>query len=262
MSTPVVMGLSPRWRRIFQRPDIQVSIYREMQRALTENQSRFPEAILLPDSYGKGLPERAVEILFARLTYGTGKRVLDVGYANIMKCHAMMLASLPQPRNLTGIDIAEPIHDASRLYNRGYRGDITHTPFDAASFDLVWCISSLEHFGMDNSHYTEDFVKATSMDAQAVHEMLRVTAPAGRVLISVPYGRFEDLGTQKNYDREHWQSLLAIGRASADVREWYFRHTFGSGWREVAAEELRYVGYFDQANAGAGGLAVALLTKQ
>jgi len=261
MTLPGSIPILPRIKRLFRPADIQVSLYREMQRALALDQSRFPEAISLPDNYGKGLPERAVEILIARLTYAPGKRVLDVGYANIMKSHAMMLRSLPSPRNLTGIDIAEPVYDASEFYQQAHRADITHTPFDAASFDLVWCISSLEHFGMDNSGYTADFVRDALMDAQAVREMLRIVAPAGQVLITVPYGRYEDLGTQRNYDREHWQSLLAIGRPLAHVREWYFRHTFGRGWHEVDAEQLRYVGYYDQANAGAGGLAVALMTR-
>ncbi len=100
------------------------------------------------------------------------------------------------------------------------------------------------------------------MDLLAVREMLRILVPGGRLLISVPYGRFEDLGTQKNYDKEHWQSLLTLGKTTAEVREWYFRHTFGQGWHEVPSEELRYVGYYDQANAGAGGLAVTMMTKR
>jgi SAM-dependent methyltransferase len=173
-----------------------------------------------------------------------------------------MLRSLPTPRHVTGIDIADPHYDPSQFYERTVKGDITHTPFETSTFDRIWCISSLEHFGMDNSGYTSNFAQDETMDARAVHEMLRILSPGGQLLITVPYGKFEDHGTHKNMDRDHWQPLLNIGRTSSRVQEWYFRHTYGNGWREVTADELQHVGYYDQANAGAGGLAVALMTKQ
>jgi SAM-dependent methyltransferase len=248
--------------RLLGRSDIQTRITSEFKRAFDADQSAFPETVTLPPDYGKGLPERAVEILFARLTYASGKRILDVGYANIMRSHATMLRSLPAPRHVTGIDIADPHYDPSQLYERTVQGDITHTPFEGSTFDCIWCISSLEHFGMDNSGYTSNFAQDETMDARAVHEMLRILSPGGQLLITVPYGKFENHGTHKNLDREHWQPLLNIGRTSANVREWYFHHTYGTGWHEVNAEELQHVGYYDQANAGAGGLAVALMTKQ
>lgn len=243
------------------RENIQTAIVHELERALALDQSSFPNHALLPPLYARGLPERAVETLFAHLCYRPGKRILDVGFANSMECHRMMLAKLPPPRHLTGIDIADPVYDASRMYEACVRADITRTPFADESFDTIWCISSLEHFGMDNTGYTKNFSTGATMDKQAVQEMLRLLTRGGDILVTVPYGRFEDHGTHKNFDRHHWQSLLDVARPVADVQEWYFRHTFGNGWHEVPPEELIYVGYFDQANAGAGGLAVTRMTK-
>ncbi len=253
--------LRSRASRMIGTPDLQTKIIRELHRALEKDQSGFPGRVVLPDHYGKGLPERAVEILMARLTYAPGKNVLDVGYANTMECHRAMVAALPAPRHLTGIDIAAPVYDAGRYYEHMAQADITRTPYNDAAFDLIWCVSALEHFGMDNSVYTEEFSREPAMDAQAVREMLRILAPGGQILITVPYGKFEDHGSHKNYDRGHWQMLLDIARPAGRVTEWYFRHTHGHGWQQVPAEELQYVGYFDQANAGAGGVAVTLMTK-
>ena len=260
-STPFLHTLRSRASCLLGKPDLQTQIVRELHRALALDQSGFPDRVVLPDSYGKGMPERTVEILVARLTYAPGKNVLDVGYANTMECHRAMVALLPLPRHLTGIDIAEPVYDAARYYEHMAQADVTRTPFNDATFDLIWCVSALEHFGMDNSGYIEQFSQAPAMDAQAVREMFRILAPGGQLLITVPYGRFEDHKTHKNYDRDHWQPLLDIARPVSRVREWYFRHTHGHGWRQVSAEELQYVGYFDQANAGAGGVAVTLMTK-
>jgi SAM-dependent methyltransferase len=262
MSMAAISGLVAPILKLVGKKDLQTRITTEYEKTFAAGQPGWPGSVSLPAGYGKGLPERVVEILFARLTYAPGKRVLDVGYANIMACHAAMLRSLPAPRHLEGIDIADPHYDPASLYERAVKGDITRTPFEPATFDIIWCISSLEHFGMDNSAYTTNFSREDAMDAKAVREMLRILAPGGQLLITVPYGKFENLGTQKNMDAEHWQPLISIGKSVADVREWYFQHTYGAGWQEKSADELRYVGYFDQANAGAGGLAVALMTKR
>lgn len=253
--------LRSRTSRLLGKPNLQTKIARELHRALALDQSGFPNIVVLPEFYGKGMPERTVEILMARLAYAPGKKVLDVGYANAMESHRAMVAALPTPRHLTGLDIAEPVYDAGLYYEHLAQADITRTPFDDGLFDLIWCVSALEHFGMDNSGYIKEFSRIPAMDAQAVREMLRILAPGGRILITVPYGRFEDHTTHKNYDRDHWQILLDIARQVGHVREWYFRHTHGRGWHEVPAAELQYVGYFDQANAGAGGVAVTLITK-
>lgn len=262
MTSPsLFISLRSRVSRMLGKADLQTRIIRDLHRALALDQSGFPGRVTLPDLYGKGMPERAVEILMARLTYVPGKKVLDVGYANTMECHRAMIAALPPPRHLTGIDIAEPAYDAHQYYETTIQADITRTSFSNATFDLIWCVSALEHFGMDNSVYTEEFSREPAMDAQAVREMLRILAPGGQILITVPYGKFEDHGSHKNYDRDHWQTLLDIARPAGRVTEWYFRHTHGHGWQQVPAEELQYVGYFDQANAGAGGVAVTLMTK-
>jgi hypothetical protein len=91
--------------------------------------------------------------------------------------------------------------------------------------------------------------------------MLRLLKKSGTLLITVPYGKYEEHGWLRNYDQHRWQDLLGAARPQATVRELYFRHTYGNGWTTASPEELRYVGYYDQANAGAGGLAAALIVK-
>ena len=240
--------------------DIQRSITREYQRALRFAWHRFPSAVSLPYPCGVRLPERVVELLLARLSYGPGGLVLDVGHANSMECHRDMIRSLPTPREITGIDMAEPVYDVRELYARSVRGDICATEFADDTFDLVWCISSLEHIGMDNSGYGEpDSGGATAERAMA--EMLRITRPGGSVLVTVPYGKREDHGWFRNFDQETWQVLLDTVRDRAAAHELYFGHGQG-GWGRVDAEDLRETGYFDQRNAGAAGLAAVVLEKQ
>jgi SAM-dependent methyltransferase len=236
-------------------------IDREIRRALALSQEMFPASIALPAPFGKGMNERVVEILIARLTYGPGKKILDVGHANAMKAHLRMVQSLPRPIDITGIDIT-PASDAVRwLYTRSVTQDVTKTDFHDGAFDLIWCISAIEHFGMDNSLYTDRFALGREMDIRALEEMMRVLHVGGTLYISVPFGNYEDHGWLRNYDTERWQKLLAIARPNARIDELYFKYSDGEGWRCADPGELSGVGYRDHQNSGASGLAAALVQK-
>lgn len=241
--------------------DLQELIYWEFEKAFLNGGNDFHDKIILPKNYGKELPERVVEIFLAMRTYHSGDKVLDVAHANAMVCHLKMIKSLPEPRHLDGIDIAQPKFDTKLLYENSFVGDITKTKFKNYSYDLIWCISALEHFGMDNTNYTQNFSRGNDTDILAIKEMLRLLKIGGTLLITVPYGKYEDHGWFKNYDDFHWRALLNLASKQALVKELYFGHTYGDGWKEVSPNELVNVGYYNQANSGSGALAAAYITK-
>ena len=240
---------------------LQRMIFREAARAFTLDQSAFPARLLLPPAFGRRLPERVVELLLARTTYTPGVRVLDVGHSNIMECHRRLLATLAPPRRLTGIDIATPTYDVNGLYERSIIADITNTGLDADSFDRIWCISTLEHIGMDNTGYTRNFTLDPRLDEIALREMYRLLAPDGILLITVPFGTLEDHGWMRNYDLASWHRLLDPLRVQGDVHELYFRYDPASGWMQAAPSQLETTGYYDHRNAGASGLAAVIIHK-
>jgi SAM-dependent methyltransferase len=234
---------------------------REIGRAFSTPQQEFPKSVNLPRHYGEKMTERVVEILIARLTYRFGRRVLDVGHANAMNVHLRMLKSLPGPVDVTGIDITAANNTVRSIYTHSVVENITKTSFPEKSFDLIWCISALEHFGMDNSIYTDQFTLDKQMDLKALEEMLRILREGGTIYISVPYGKFEDHGWLKNYDRNRWQKLLDGARATTHIDELYFRYSDQQGWSVASPDELSDTGYSDGQNNGASGLAVALIHK-
>lgn len=237
-------------------------IDREIKRAHALAQDQFPKRVVLPKRYGRRMTERVVELLIARLTYEAGRTILDVGHANAMNAHLRMLKSLPKPLDITGIDIV-PAGDAVRAYyTRSVVGDIIATDFPSEAFDLIWCISALEHFGMDNSIYTNKFTLDRQMDSRALAEMLRLTRAGGTIYISVPFGKFEDRGWLRNYDSLHWQELLTPAREKAHIDELYFKYSDDLGWFATTADQLSDTGYSDHQNAGASGLAVSLIQKR
>lgn len=240
----------------------QINILKQATLAAEMNASTFPRSLSLPSPFAVGLNERAVELMLARLIYSPNKDVLDIGHANAKPSHRKFLAGLPEPRQLTGIDIAEPVYDTKPYYKKSVRADITMNPFSDNTFDVIWCISTLEHFGMDISMYTDEFIRDTGLAGKALQEIIRMLKPGGKLLLTVPYGRFEDLKWLINYDAAHWNRLLDVVRQQVLITEWYFRHTQHSGWQIAPPEELTYTGYHDQHNFGAGGLVAAILEKK
>jgi SAM-dependent methyltransferase len=240
----------------------QNTILREALRGYASNQTSFPASLVLPIPFAIGVNERAVEMMLARLTYRPGKEILDIGHANATPSHRAMLLDLPGPRAITGLDLADPIYDTTPFYKKSIRTDITANNLEDHTFDVIWCISTLEHFGMDNSGYTDGFIRDAGHAGKALVEMVRILKPGGTLLLTVPYGRYEDWGWFVNYDAAHWHALLDVVRKDISLTEWFFRHTEKRGWHNVPSEELTYTSYYDQHNFGAAGMVAALITKK
>ena len=99
-----------------------------------------------------------------------GERVLDVA------CGAGYFLQEAERRGLvtSGIDIAEAALARARTFAPKAelrRGDAEAMPYPDASFDIVTCLGSLEHF---------------LRPAVALEEMRRVLAPRGRAVIAIP----------------------------------------------------------------------------
>ena len=235
-------------------------IFSEVERAVELNSGKAGP-IQLPDMFGRRLPERVVEMLYAFLSYRPGLRLLDVGCANAMESHLRMIEHLEMPRKIVGIDICSPTRRTLQVYDDFINASIVSSGIASESFDLIWCISALEHFGMDNTSYTNSFELSQNMDVQAVQEMTRLLAVGGRLLITVPYGRYENHVWFRNYNAEFLRRLLLPVEQSTLADISFFRHSHSVGWSAVEQEELQYIGYYDQANGGCAGLAVIMLTK-
>jgi SAM-dependent methyltransferase len=151
--------------------------------------------------------ERPIELAWTLGRYRGEPRVLDIGYAFAEPVWLSALLSLGA-RELVGVDLAE--QDVPTMTT--VKADVRRLPFGARSFDVVFCISTLEHVGADNTRYGAAEEHDPSGPMAALRELRRVVARRGRILLTVPCG----------------------GRAAED---WYVHHT-AAKWR----------GLFDEAN--------------
>jgi hypothetical protein len=190
---------------------------------------------LSPQPFGAGLDERVVEVPWAFERLGAGTVLIDVG------------STLNQPELLTGVleSYQEVVFvnryrdDGSRSASprvRYVRGDARELPLTRVP--LITCLSTLEHVGCDNRRYGGAASVAGSdrraARAAAMASFRGALQPRGRLLLTVPFGRFANLGWFEQLDAaalEH--AVAAFGAAS--VLTTYFLHD--GGWRRAGPAE-------------------------
>jgi len=156
---------------------------------------------------------------------------------------------------LHGIDISSvPAPDFIKR-----TADIRASGYPSDFFELIFCISTIEHVGRDNArHYSPiaELPPEPEPDRAALVEMLRIVRPAGKIVVTVPFGKFEDHGWFINYDAAN---IARLFRGVAKSEE-YFQYT-SEGWRACAPQELSETGYGENGAPAAAGVACFEIIK-
>ena len=134
--------------------------------------------------------ERVVEVPWVLSKYRGEERVLEVGYAFAEQHYLNLLNALGIPF-LVGIDAALSPYPPEVLTFHQVQGDLLQDCLRDSSFDLILCVSTLEHIGRDNSAYGlgKGASALAAVDISAIRTMGRWVAPDGRLLVTVPFGR-------------------------------------------------------------------------
>ena len=214
--------------------------------------ARFARNEPLPSGFGARLDERVVEYpwVLARLEAGE-RRLLDAGST----LNHRFLLDLPvlQTRQIVIYNLA-PERVVSRRNVSYVYGDLRQTILGNESFDEIVCISTLEHVGMDNTRlYSTDrrFSEHRPDDWQVViQEFARLLRPRGRLFLTVPYGRYQDLGWLQQFDRPRIERLLDTLRRVGEVAACYYRYE-PTGWQVASAHTCADCEYYD-AHSGRG----------
>lgn len=213
-----------------------------------------PFTLPIKGNFGIDDSERCIEIPWALSLYAGEPVVLDVGYAHAEGRYISALLSLCIPE-LHGID----------LVKKTIRGIIPHTmdirktTFPDNFFDMVFCISTLEHIGRDVSRYTHTAGEIQGDgDLEALREIVRITKNRGKIVLTVPYGRGGDYGWLIQYNEDHLRWLVGALPLQVRIEEYFI---FSNGWHRCDSHELDEIGYQDNHAQAAAGLACMLLIK-
>jgi len=202
----------------------------------------------LPPSFGIALDERVVEYawLLGRLRREkVSGRLLDAGSA---LNHSFLLSREPlKGADLTIMTLAP--EKRCQWYD-GYSyvfGDLRQTIFRDCAFDVVICISTIEHVGLDNTLlYTNDASRAESDEKgflPAIREFRRLLKPGGRCYITFPFGKYANLGWYQIFDSAMVQSIADTFSPSTYSVE-YFGYTEG-GWQRATQKQVEDSSAFD-----------------
>ncbi|MGH3131656.1 MAG: class I SAM-dependent methyltransferase [Gaiellaceae bacterium] len=175
--------------------------------------------------------ERVIEIPWTLSRYRGEPRVLDLGYAHAEPAYlAALTAAVPD--EVTGVDLVEA--DVPGI--RPVVADLRSLPFDEESFDVAFCISTLEHVGYDNTRYGVKGGRVEGGMEAALAELLRVLGDSGRLLLTVPCGPEQDFGWYVRLPAERWRRLFE-GCGFAIIEDEVYGRT-DEGWQTMREAEV------------------------
>jgi SAM-dependent methyltransferase len=181
--------------------------------------------------------ERAIEIPWALARYRGEPDVLDVGYALATPFWLSGLAAAA-PREIVGVDLVA----ADVPSYRTVVADVRKLPLDTDSFDVAFCVSTLEHVGADSR------VRYRSAALKALRELRRVLRPRGRLLLTVPCGVSERHEGFVQREVPWWLELF--GAAGFDTSETEVYVCDADGWHGAEhAQGVRYAVALERAGA-------------
>lgn len=122
-------------------------------------------------------------------------------------------------------------------------GDLRDLPFKNDFFEEVVCQSTIEHIDMDNSMYgydlksTLDVVTSKSYEyLKVIDELLRVLKTNGQLLLTFPYGKFENHGFFQQFDIEMVVRITDKMKNLGGYELTFFKY-LPEGWIVASQEE-------------------------
>lgn len=197
-------------------------------------QSSFTSNKLM-EGYGYRLDERVVEYgwIFKNLLEGK-TTFLDAGSTFNFEC-------LVEHQDICDKDIyiytyypEGQNYVANRIsYNFG---DLRDLPYKDILFDEIVCQSTIEHIDMDNSIYGYDLNSNLSVDSKksyeylkVIKELLRVLKINGQLLLTFPFGKFENHGFFQQFDSEMVSRITDIMNVFGSYEFTFFKY-LPEGW--------------------------------
>lgn len=162
----------------------------------------------IPTNYGYRLDERIVEYPWIFANLKKGKTVfLDAG--STFNFDYLLNNELVENKE----KYIYTFYPEDNSYNHKkisyVYGDLRNLPFRDNFFEEIVCQSTIEHIDMDNSMYgynlksTLELVTNKSYEyLKVIDELLRVLKTNGQLLMTFPYGKFENHGFFQQFDDE------------------------------------------------------------
>ncbi len=207
---------------------------------------KFKNNSKLPKSYGKNMDERIIEYpWFISKLSDESKLLLDAG-------SSLNFEEILDHKNLSNkkITIVTLNSESSCFWQKDVSylfTDLRKLPFLDNYFDIITCISTLEHIGMDNTMiYTKDnkYQEDRKDDyLKTILELKRVLKPSGILFITVPFGKYQNLRFFQQFNQDMINQIIRIFNGQGSSIN-YYKYS-NNGWDISNAEECKDAEYFN-----------------
>ena len=194
----------------------------------------------LPIDFGLGLDDRCVEYpwIFSKLS-NQKKKILDAG--STFNFQQIVNFEMLKQKDLTILTYFPEKNNFNEKRISYVYSDLRDMPFRNELFDEVVCQSTIEHIEMDNSIYGYDLEKVTEEKKsyeylKAINELLRVLKKNGLLLLTFPYGNYENHGFFQQFDKEMLGRIEELLKQNGNYSISYFMYK-KNGWAFVAQQE-------------------------
>ena len=190
----------------------------------------FKNSKILPEKFGYLLDERAIEYpwVLSRLT-SAKDMILDAG--SVLNYEEILNFERLNNKNLTILNLAPEAVCFWKKRVSYIFSDIRSLPFKDNYFDIIVCISTLEHIGMDNSRLTKDKKHKENkiLDFNlAILELKRVLKDNGILLITVPFGKYQNFGHFQQFNPDLIDMILKSFKPRKEHIDYYMYKN--KGW--------------------------------
>ncbi|MCK4821084.1 methyltransferase domain-containing protein, partial [bacterium] len=135
------------------------------------------------------------------------------------------------------------------FWQRGFSylfDDLRSIPIRESFYDMIMCLSTLEHVGCDNESFTNDNLYKENNPNDFVlvmQEFRRVLKPGGILLLTVPYGTNKHFLTFQQFDMKMLQRAIDAFGKTKRVTGNFYKYS-DKGWNisdEENSSECEYV---------------------
>lgn len=185
-------------------------------------------------NFGKNLDERVVEYpwIFSNLDKIGGK-LLDAG--SVLNYELILNQEKLKNKEITIFTYYPEAENFIRKRISYVYGDLRQLPFRQDYYDQIICQSTIEHIDMDNSMYGYKLPSPSVRSEKSyeyikvIYELYRVLKKGGKLLLTFPYGKFENHGFFQQFDQEMTEKIINYlkGRGKLEIN--YIKYT-KQGW--------------------------------
>ncbi|MBC6961616.1 class I SAM-dependent methyltransferase [Anaerolineae bacterium CFX9] len=219
----------------------------------------------LPPNFGIRLDERVVEYpwVFSKLNE-EGRHILDAG--SVLNFDYILRRPELADKHLVIYTLSpERVFKNARISY--VYGDLRDSILKSETFDTIVCISTLEHVGMDNTllySNDENYRENSPKDyLKVLKELRRLLKSNGQLLLTVPYGKYENHGWLQQFDRDLLQSAVDTFEGMAQIH--YYKYSL-NGWQVSDQQSCDECAYYNihatpeiQSDVAAAARAVACI---